>query len=369
MPTHIPEIPVFDWAQSPGTILQMELAAQSMSQAQLAARTGLSPKHVNLVVKGHAPISADVAVSLERVLGTPAQVWLRVESTYQAHEARVARAEMQSTPSFLEWARKFPREVLEKRGVIAHGDDGAVLVEKVLDFFGVTSPDAFEKAWLEPQASYRRSQKFTISPLSTALWIRLVEVEADKLASKVAEYDAKKLAQVAKRIPALTRLAPAKGFRRAQRELLDAGVTLVFVPEVPDTRINGMTRVYKKRHVIAVTSRHRSFDILWFTVLHELAHVLLHPKRATFLDIGKASDNDDAQEAIADAFAADTLIPSKFNPQIQDLSSTEELASLAEELNLGPGILAGRRAFLRNEWGGPFAKFRETGDLEELLEA
>lgn len=369
MPTYIPETPEFEWAQSPGTLLQLELDAQSISQAQLAARAGLSPKHVNLVINGHAPISADVAVSLERVLGTPAQVWLRMESTYQAHEARVARTEAQSSSSFVAWARKFPREALEKHGIVSRGEDGSALVEKVLAFFGVTSPDAFEKAWLEPQASYRRSQTFAINPVSTALWIRLVELEAEKLASNVAEYDPKKLAQVAKEIPALTRLTPAKGFRRAQRKLLDAGVTLVFVPEVHDTRINGMTRVYKKRHIIAVTSRHRSFDILWFTVLHELAHVLLHPKRATFLDVGKASDNDDAQEAVADAFAADTLIPSKFNQQIHDLSSTDDLVALAERLNVSPGVIAGRRAFLRNEWGGPFAKLRETGNLEVLLEA
>lgn len=41
-----------------------------MSQRDLALRTGLSLKHVNKLLHGLAPLSADAAVRLERVTGT-----------------------------------------------------------------------------------------------------------------------------------------------------------------------------------------------------------------------------------------------------------------------------------------------------------
>jgi HTH-type transcriptional regulator / antitoxin HigA len=45
-----------------------------MSQAELARRTGLSAKHINLILKGTAPITPDTALKLERVLNIPARI-------------------------------------------------------------------------------------------------------------------------------------------------------------------------------------------------------------------------------------------------------------------------------------------------------
>lgn len=73
MTSYIAQDAGFDFAPRPGRILQRELDERSISQAQLAARTGLSTKHINLVIKGTAPLSPDVAVMLEQVLGTSAR--------------------------------------------------------------------------------------------------------------------------------------------------------------------------------------------------------------------------------------------------------------------------------------------------------
>lgn len=68
---YAPNEAALDWADPPGRMLQRELDAQGLTQSQLATRTGLSTKHVNLVVKGTALLSPDVAISLEQVLGVP----------------------------------------------------------------------------------------------------------------------------------------------------------------------------------------------------------------------------------------------------------------------------------------------------------
>jgi HTH-type transcriptional regulator/antitoxin HigA len=366
MTTYTPQEATFDWTARPGSLLQRELDAQDVSQAQLAARTGFSAKHINLVIKGHAPLSPDVAVTLEDVLGTSADAWLRMEASFRAHEARVERSTTMA--GWGEWAARFPRDILIQRSLVLASDHVEDVVAKLLRFFGVASPDAFTKTCLEPQASFKRSQHYKIDPYLTALWLRLGEVEASSLLEGAPAYDAAQLRLAAEELPNLTREDVAEGFRKAQRLLLDAGVALVFVPEIDSTRISGVSKWLSGRPMIAVTSRYRRSDSFWFTILHEVAHVLLHPKRGTYVDFeGNANDDEDAQESAANAFAEDALLPRKYRSAVISAKTPEELIQLASQIGRSPSVVAGQRAFLTGEWGGPWAKLRERIDLQGSL--
>ena len=366
MTTYIATNTQFDFAPQPGRLLQRELDARTISQAQLAARTGLSTKHINLVIKGTAALSPDVAVALEEILGTSAETWLHLEAAHQAHEARSERRE--ALAGFVDWATSFPRQLLIERKVVDKTDSGADLAAKLLAFFSVTSPTAYTKTWLEPQASYKRSQTLAINPDLTALWLRLSELHATVLITEAQTYDAAKLRAAAAQLPKLTVNDIGMAFLNAQKLLLAAGVVLVFVPEIPNTRISGVSRWINGTPMIAVTSRYKSFDGLWFTLLHEIAHVLLHPKRSTFVDDGfKADDDADAQETAANAFAQDHLIPPAFRAALAATKTPDGIISLADELGVSPSLVAGQWAFRTNKWGGQIAKLRQKVDLAEVL--
>lgn len=364
MTTYTPTEPKFDFAPNPGRILQRELAHASMSQAELAARTGLSPKHINLVVKGSAPISAEVAVSLEEILGTPAEMWLRLEAGAQV---RAARADKQNAlAGFVEWAGSFPRSILIEKEVIEPSDRGTALVSRLLAFFGVASPKAYEKTWLEPQASYKRSQLHAIDKNLTALWLRLAEREAADLLSQAPPYDANQLREAAIEIPRLTVGAIGKAFEQAQQRLLSAGVVLVVLDEMQGTRISGVSRWIDGTPLIAVTIRYKAPDSLWFSILHEIAHVLLHPKRSTFVDDegAKARDDSDTQESAANAFAQDLLIPPAYRARLDAITSASGIRELAAELGISPSLVAGQWCFRTKTWNGPIAALRKQGTLK-----
>jgi len=366
MTTYIATEPQFDFAPHPGRLLQRELDSRALSQAQLAARTGLSPKHINLVIKGTAALSPDVAVTLEQVLDTPAETWLHLEAARQAHEAR--RERRNALAGFVDWASSFPRQVLIERKVIDPSDAGSDLASKLLAFFSVASPSAYAKTWLEPQASYKRSQVHSIDPNLTALWLRLAELHATGLIAEAPTYDAAKLRDAAVLLPKFTANDDVgEAFRRAQEELLAAGVILVFVPEIPNTRISGVSRWINGTPMIAVTSRYKALDSLWFTILHEIAHVLLHPKRSTFIDDFKADDDADDQETAANVFAEDRLIPPAYRTQLAATTTVKGIVSIANLLGVSPSLVAGQWAFRTKTWGGPIAKLRKKFDLAELL--
>lgn len=78
-----------DWVSPPGDTICDLMAERDWNQAELAHRLGFSPKHMNQLVKGKAPITEDTALRLERVLGSTANFWLNRETKYRERLAKL----------------------------------------------------------------------------------------------------------------------------------------------------------------------------------------------------------------------------------------------------------------------------------------
>jgi addiction module HigA family antidote len=72
----------------PGELLAEELEARGMSQRHLAVEMGRPQQAINEIVRGKKALTAETAVALERVLGIPAYLWLRMEARYRLALAR-----------------------------------------------------------------------------------------------------------------------------------------------------------------------------------------------------------------------------------------------------------------------------------------
>lgn len=70
-----------------GETLAELLEERGMTQADLAARTDLSAKHINQIIKGVSSITPETAVALQRATDVPVEVWTRLDSAYQAWKA------------------------------------------------------------------------------------------------------------------------------------------------------------------------------------------------------------------------------------------------------------------------------------------
>lgn len=357
-----------DWAVAPGAMIQETLEDLQFTQADVAARASISAKHLNQVIKAHVPLSPEVAVALERVLGVPADHWLALEATWQARKAR--ENSHASFAGLASWLNRFPTEELRVRKIVDLEASISERADALLRFFQVADTTAFDKVWLAPQASYKRSQKFTVDPYATALWLRLAEVAAEDSRAECPPYDASRLRSISRMLLPLTRQPVQSAFKSAQGLLRTAGVLLVFVPEIADTRITGASRWLASNHpVIALSGRYRYLDVFWFTLLHEIGHVLLHPKRATYLDVdgGGVHDDDDQQETAANAFASELILDGALRRELPNLTTGEELKSLAERAGVSPGVIAGQYGHATGDWRR-FGKLRPRADLATVLE-
>ena len=117
----------------------------------------------------------------------------------------------------------------------------------------------------------------------------------------------------------------------------------MFVPELPKTGAHGATRWLGGKAVVQLSLRLRWADIFWFTLFHELAHVLKHGRKEVFIELDK--DKEDEREREADAFAAKHLIPELAYKAFITNKTTFSAAAVeafAEELGIQPGIVVGR---------------------------
>jgi HTH-type transcriptional regulator/antitoxin HigA len=351
-----------DYSIHPGVVLSRMLANRGMRQSELAERTGITAKHINQIVKKSVGVTPDVAVLLDRALDTPARFWAHIGADWEAHvsEQKVSTR----LEDFIAWASRFDYATLVRHKVIAARDAPAVRADKLLRFFGVASPTAFEQTWMRPRVSFKRSQSYTIDQQNTALWLRLVEVCSQGVA--VQPYKQARLRRAAAQIPAFTTMPFTVGFEAAQAAFADAGVALVFVKQVPETRVCAATWWLNDEPAIGITERHRKPDIFWFSVLHEVGHLLYHPRRTTFLDIEGERLEPDEEEA--NEYAESVLFPGDAQTRIAQATTRQELLFLAAELNLGLPVVAGQHGHLTNKWhvGGKLRSKITDEDIREL---
>ena len=72
---------------APGEFLQEELDNRGITQSQLAVHIGVSPGVVNLICNGRRGISAEMAKKLGAALGTSAELWLKLQASYDLEQA------------------------------------------------------------------------------------------------------------------------------------------------------------------------------------------------------------------------------------------------------------------------------------------
>lgn len=352
-----------DWATHPGDVLSTLLRKRDIRQNELAERTGMSAKHVNQIIKRSVGVSAEVAVLLGRALDTSPRFWTTLDADFQASAKEKASREELAT--YIPWVRQFDASVLKRHRIIKNSDDPVDKVEKVLTFFGVSNPDAFEKSRMEPQASFRRSQSFRVETPNTALWLRLVEIKAANVPTQ--SFSPSKARKAAKELRSMTMLDLVDGFLAARAELAEAGVALAFVPQVPGTRVNAVTLWNGDKPMIGLTERNRAKDIFWFNMAHEIGHVVLHPKRHTFLDLEEDKVKPSPAEREADEFAQTTLLPEDANAIIQAATTRADLALIASRLGVSMYVVAGRYGHLTKNWR-LVGKDRVSISDEELAE-
>jgi addiction module HigA family antidote len=325
-----------DYAVPPGQTLQETIDNLGIDQRELAVRAGLSAKHINQVIKGIAPITPESAIRLERVTGVPARMWNNLETNYQEQKTRLA--EREKLESDLEWLGTIPTKELIRRGVVGEPVNKVGLLEAVLGFFGVASVDAWKEGWSRHAFAFRKSPTFKASDGAMATWLRLGELEAQKVKCK--PFEKADFRAALDEIRKLTMKGPEVFVPRLIKLCAAAGVAAVLVPEIKGAPVSGAAKwLTANKAIICLNLRGKSNDRFWFTFFHEAGHILNDSKKATYIDVDYG--NDPCEQG-ANRFATSILIPDELSDELPTLRTHRAVESFANRIGVASGIVVGR---------------------------
>ncbi len=331
-----------DWISPPGETIVDLLEERSWSQSELADRLGVTPKHVSCVISGQASISESLAIKLERVLGSSADFWMRRE-----HQFRIAQQRIETTKnlaSWTDWLNELPVKELMHNGHIQKvrltEKNKPAIVEELLNFFRIASPDEWRSRYIDIEARYRRVTHKSSLPCISA-WLRLGEIEAEKM--RVGNFDRRLFEQNLSIARTLTS-KPAESFQSQLKRLCsEAGVRLVFVPALKGARVSGVARwLGRNSPLIQLSLYGKSNDLFWFTFFHECAHILLHERKSLFIDDFDDTNDATSCEQEADEWAKNLLIAPQYRSILPSLQSKSEVQEFANRIGIHPGIVVGR---------------------------
>jgi len=340
----------------PGEYLEEVLADLGMTKDELARRMNRPAPKLSAIFKGDKAITPDTALQLEKVVGVPAHIWTGLESDYRLSLARHQQGEeKQRLKAEASLVTRFRYADLAKLKVVAKKSRPVDKVLELQKFFGVTSLTTIPNL-KRYQVAFRRSKtaKGMKRPESVAAWLRIGEKAA--LDRRCGPFDRNRLKASLSTIRAMTLKEPEEFQDELHQILAETGVALVLCPHLPGTSINGATFwMGPDKAVVIMTLRYKWADVFWFSLFHELGHILLHGLHTVILEGVDEDPTLKKQEAEADRFAAATLLSSKDYQAFLSAKRfyAEDIERFAEKIGIAPGVVVGRlqhEGHIRNDW-------------------
>jgi HTH-type transcriptional regulator / antitoxin HigA len=326
----------------PGETLAEKLEEMEMGPKEFALRTGKPEKTITAILKGESSITPDMAVQFENATQIPAHFWLNMQRGYDEYVAREKRKTV--IEEAMEWAKLFPLTDMIKKEWLPQLASIQERTAAMLAFFGFSNHLAWEEYYCKQQlkVSFRISLIHTKEPYAISAWLRKGELQAATLQSK--PYSEKSFREALPAIKNLMAQHPADFFSLLQNICLEAGVKVVYTPQLPKAPICGSTRWLNDTPFIQLTGRYKRNDSFWFTFFHESGHILLHGKKDIFLELDEYTDKDVFKETEADEFAVKYTLAVEEEAEILRNApiSDRELKNFAAKFNTHPAIIIGR---------------------------
>lgn len=146
----------------------------------------------------------------------------------------------------------------------------------------------------------------------------------------------------------------ANGPVQAQGLLKEHGIVLVIERNIPGMEVDGAAFLVENIPVIGLTLRRNTLDNFWFTLMHEVAHVILHYRTGLasgFFDDVEIVEIDEFEKE-ANEFASELLLPDEVwsRSPARIAKNSLPIENLAKQLSIAPAIIYGRIRFERKNY-------------------
>lgn len=326
----------------PGETLEEVITDRGMTQRELAVRTGVTEKHVSTVIHGQKNISASFARMLEYALGIEASFWMNLQADYDRE-----LLEFEDVNEITEEEKSVLKRLKEVTALWTSWkwlDADADSIELVLEYrriFGISN--LLDTPKISYAAAYRAQNKnVNVDPYVMFAW----QIMCEKLTENMDIAENIDVNQLRNRIPEIKRVMFTEN-DQIQDELAsifsECGIAFKIVPNFVGAPVQGfIKRTAGGSLILCMTLRQKFADIFWFTLFHEIAHILNDDTKREFIDLNSMSGEIEVR---ADKLAGNMLIdPIAYDEFISTgaYKYQSEIERFAESQNVKDYIVKGR---------------------------
>lgn len=319
----------------PGYYLKEIVEESGLSQEDYAKKLGTTPKNLSILIRGEQSLSIEIAAKLSRMLGTSVSYWLKLQQHYDEMQAQFMSdeelAKERDVFRFIDY--RYFRDNFHLPALPRKIDEQ---IKELREFLAVSSLTLLTN--IDLAASFRSyTDKLSRSNIINSNV--MVQIGVNDVSRMDAPQYSRAIFQKAV-TEALTLTADQKtALSKIRSSFYAAGVVLVTLPNLPNSGISGATKKVDGKILLMVNDKRHYADTFWFTLFHEIGHILHGDYGITFEDNTCKSENE------ADAYARNALIPDKsYNKFISETSIYNErtIREFAHKINRDPGIVYGR---------------------------
>lgn len=344
-----------DHFSTPGQLVEQALEAREWTKKTLALVVGVDEAALSRVLSAKRPMTAELALAIEEVLGASAEHLLELQKKFDLAQARLAATPDPGRKSRIKLFGDLKVNQLIKRGWLGVSDekDLTAIEQAVQQFFGrpVSEVEQFAHA-------AKKTDVDGDATLTQIAWMYRVRQLAKQM--QVADYSRDRLMTVVQVLR--SRLSDPQDIESVPALLAEAGVRLVVVESLPAAKIDGVCLwIDAHKPVIGLSARFDRIDNFWFVLRHEIEHVLNDDGKGDpvgVLDtdlVGKRAGEDQclssseiqANHAAAN-FCVDGRAMDAFFEENNPYFSERKLLEFAATIKVHPGIVAGQ---LQNRTG------------------
>ena len=333
----------------PGYYVQDIIDDMEITQSEFAKRLNTTGKTLSQLLAGKIPLSMDLASKLSQMTGTSVTMWLNLQTQYDEKVLEIERR--QKFDEEYKILQQIDLNYLYLLGILKKEDSPEEKVQTLCSCLNVASLQAMMQPDLLTAC---RTNIQDINPqnvLNANVWIQLGLNFARK--EDCAPFDKTKLT---KNIETLCRLSCeplSTAFPKIKKILNDCGIALVALPYLKKSGLSGAVKwLNKDKVMLLINDRGKDAGKFWFTLLHELRHIMQKRMTAVYLSTPTKANaqilslgrNDLEEETDADRYAQETLIPAK---EYQAFKNTRPITvasikQFAQSIHRSPAIVHGR---------------------------
>lgn len=327
----------------PGYYVAEIIEDMGITQAEFAIRMGTTSKTLSQLINGQANISNDLAQKLSTMLGTSIEFWLNLQTAFDERVIEISK--MKAIDEQAEIVAVIDYSYFVKLVNLPAVRSMREKIENLCSFFKIADLRILKQ---NDFLVNFRSGIATVEEknlINSRAWLQTALNIASEI--ETAPFNAEKLKGYVPEIRGMTLQDPEIFLPRLRDIFSECGVAFVLLPYLKNSGINGAVKwINQDRVVLAMNDRRLNADTFWFSLFHEIKHVLQQKTKTVFVSTNKQDIKalDDKLETEADYFAQNTLIPAKEYRQFapSKYTSDAEIIAFARRIGIHPGVVAGR---------------------------